>query len=165
MERFDREQICEFTRGQSYARLTRPGEPHCPSDLRYNSPKAQAPSLPLCALRPVQPAIKPSGKNDGGYVYDHPLASHDRYTIQRNKTANRKWQYNVVTWSWGDNVDPESNKAKELVRDLGRGMATATGEFVRGLKIGDVVSVWGKARFPGWVNNVEKVRIDVYWAI
>jgi len=33
------------------------------------------------------------------------------------------------------------------------------------MKVGDVVPVWGKARFPGWANVVEMVKIDIYWAV
>ena len=165
LERFDKEQICESSSPLvGRFRLTRAGEPHCPPDLRYNSPKAPAPSLPLCALRSIQPTVQPNDK-DGEYEYHQPLLPSDEYTVQRNKTANKQWQYNVVTWSWEDNVDPESEEAKELEKDKGRGKATATGEFVRSLKLGDVITIWGKARFPGWANQVEKVKIDIYWAV
>lgn len=49
--------------------------------------------------------------------------------------------------------------------EIGRGKATGDGEFVRNLKLGDIVTVWAKARFPGWVNYVDRVKVDVYWAI
>lgn len=55
----------------------------------------------------------------------------------------------VVTWDWRD--DPQT--------------AEGNGKFVRSLKMGDVVSVWGKARFPRTVNKVRKVKIDIYWAV
>ena len=167
LERFDREQTCESPfKWISRPALIQLGEPHCTSDLRYNSPKSPEPSLPLCGLRPVQPTIQqPRGEDGSKYEYNHPLSSHDKYTIQRNKTANRQWQYNAVTWSWDDNVDPASEEAQQLDEDEGRGKASATGEFVRSLKLGDVVTIWGKARFPGWANQVEKVKIDVYWAV
>jgi hypothetical protein len=51
------------------------------------------------------------------------------------------------------------------LEEQGRGRDTGTGEFVRNLKLGDVVTVWAKARFPQWVNVVEQVKIDVYWAV
>ena len=93
------------------------------------------------------------------------MAANDKHLIQRNKTANRDWQDNVVTWSWTDNVDPESEEARKLEEDQGRGKASMTGEFVRSLKMGDVVSIWGKARFPAWVNHVQKIKVDIYWAV
>ncbi|KFH45648.1 hypothetical protein ACRE_035730 [Hapsidospora chrysogenum ATCC 11550] len=149
LERFDREQTCD---------------PQCTADLRYNSPKSPAPSLPLCALRSVYPPIETSDKGEGEYKYHHSLAANDKYLIQRNKTANRDLQDNVVTWSRTDNVDPESEEARELEAQ-GRGKASMTGEFVRSLKMGDVVSIWAKARFPAWVNHVEKIKVDIYWAV
>ncbi|KAF6792649.1 hypothetical protein CMUS01_16143, partial [Colletotrichum musicola] len=57
-----------------------------------------------------------------------------------------------------------SPEADRLV-DFGRGRGTGTGRFVRSLKLGDVVTVWGKARFGGWTNNVEFVKVEIYWAI
>jgi hypothetical protein len=53
----------------------------------------------------------------------------------------------------------------KALEDQGRGRNTANGQFVRDLKVGDIVTVWGKARFPGWVNMIETVQIDVYWAV
>jgi len=51
------------------------------------------------------------------------------------------------------------------LEEQGRGRGTGNGEFVRDLRLGDVVTVWGMARFGAWVNNVEAVKIDVYWAV
>lgn len=84
--------------------------------------------------------------------------------LQKNKVATRDMQDQTITWSSHDHVDPESLEAQQLVNQ-GRGPASLTGEYVRNLKIGDVVTVWAKARFGGWVNNVEEVKIDVYWAV
>ncbi|KAE9365175.1 hypothetical protein N431DRAFT_353243 [Stipitochalara longipes BDJ] len=85
--------------------------------------------------------------------------------LQRNKTATRDTTEHVITWSCTDDVmDPDSIGAKKL-DDAGRGRATGSGEFVRNLKIGDVVTVWGKARYAQWVNNVEEVKIEVFWVI
>ncbi|KAM7201943.1 hypothetical protein V8F20_004651 [Naviculisporaceae sp. PSN 640] len=58
----------------------------------------------------------------------------------------------------------ESPAVKALA-EIGRGKATGDGEFVRNLKLGDIVTVWAKARFAGWVNYVDRVKVDVYWAI
>ncbi len=78
--------------------------------------------------------------------------------------ADTDFHEHRVTWSWTDCVDPDSDEALELEKQ-GRGKATATGEFVRNLKLGDVVTVWAKSRFPGWVNYVKSVKVDVYWAM
>ena len=70
----------------------------------------------------------------------------------------------VVTWSYLDNIDPSSDEAQKL-EDQGRGRESGDGSFVRSLKLGDVVTIWAKARFGGWVNHIERVKIDVYWAV
>lgn len=84
--------------------------------------------------------------------------------IQKNNTASRDSKEHKVTWLSSDNVIPDSLDAVELEKQ-GRGRESANGEFVRNLKVGDVVTVWAKARFPQWINFVEKVRIDVFWAV
>ena len=60
---------------------------------------------------------------------------------------------------WTDDWDEDS------LEEEGRGPQTGNGEFVRSLKLGDIVSIWGKARFRGWVNHVQKVKVDLYWAV
>lgn len=95
--------------------------------------------------------------------FSHPLMPSTNH-IQRNVTANKETQTHTISWRFDDNVGQEDMKANEL--DVqGRGPASMNGEYVRDLKIGDVVTVWAKARFPMWVNTVEEVRIDVYWAV
>jgi hypothetical protein len=84
--------------------------------------------------------------------------------LQKNRTATRDTKEHKITWSCFDNTDPDSIDGKKL-DDEGRGRASANGEYVRNLKIGDVVTVWGKARYGGWVNNIEEVKIDVYWVV
>jgi hypothetical protein len=85
--------------------------------------------------------------------------------LQKNVTASRNTKEHVIVWSDEDEiVDFESAEAVALEK-LGRGRATGSGEFVRNLKMGDVITVWGKARFPGWINTVEDVQIDIYWAV
>jgi hypothetical protein len=71
-----------------------------------------------------------------------------------------------VEWSWTDDIDPSiaDTRLEELVK-AGRGRGTGNGEFVRSLTLGDVVTVWGHARFAAWKNFVESVRIDIYWAV
>lgn len=71
----------------------------------------------------------------------------------------------TIVWRYDDDVsDPESDEAKALA-EAGRGLLSGNGEFVRGLKFGDVVTVWAKSRFPAWINNIERVSIDIYWAV
>lgn len=80
-------------------------------------------------------------------------------------TATKDPQDHEITWSYLDNIRSDSSEAKEIDELQGRGRETLDGSFVRDLKLGDVVTLWAKARFPGWKNNVEKVKIDVYWAV
>lgn len=61
-------------------------------------------------------------------------------------------------------MEPSSDAGRQLDED-GRGRGTGDGTFVRELKMGDVITIWGKARFGGWVNHIDRVRIDVYWAL
>lgn len=119
--------------------------------------------LPVCSLRPIHPPIRPSGTG-ASHEYDHPLLPQDALAIQRNKLARTEPEDHVVSWSYLDDAAPDS-EAGEALDDAGRGRATGNGEFVRSLRVGDVVTIWAKARFPGWVNMVESLRVDVYWAV
>lgn len=116
------------------------------------------PYLPAYSLRPVQPELE-AQRN----AFHHPLHPRPDYTIQRNKTAQSKSTTHHVVWSWDD--DTANPLTAEELHDIGRGQQTGDGSFVRGLKLGDVVTVWGKSRFGGWANHVESVKIDIYWAL
>jgi hypothetical protein len=116
----------------------------------------------MCSLRSVYPTVESSG--EGNTRFRHNISPDDGHKIQGNKTANREWQDYSIVWSWTDSLDAESPGADAL-EVSGRGRATGNGEFVRNLQVGDVVTIWGLARFPGWVNHIEKVGIKVYWAI
>ena len=97
------------------------------------------------------------------YEFVHPLCPTDD-VLQKNVCSQRRFTTHTITWSCDDSTDPESPTADEF--DLqGRGKNTGTGNFVRNLKMGDCITIWAKARFPGWVNIIEKVEIDVYWAV
>ncbi|PNY27083.1 Uncharacterized protein TCAP_02987 [Tolypocladium capitatum] len=148
LERFDEDQDCDSK---------------CTYDVRHYSPSSAAPPLAVCGLRPVHPSTRRDSP-DQDYKYVHPLLPQDRLVIQRNKVAERKWRYRVVTWSYLDDIKPDSEAGKAIEAE-GRGAATGDGSFVNGLRLGDVITIWGKARFPGWVNNIKSVRIDVYWAL
>lgn len=88
-----------------------------------------------------------------------------KYVIQRNKTGNKAWQTHVVTWSHTDDIAPESDDGLAREENHGQGRDSGDGSFIRDLKMGDVITIWGKARFGGWSNNIEKVKIDVYWSV
>lgn len=121
--------------------------------------------LDTTSLRPIMPLLEPPSSNEDPSTrrFHHDLLP-SNMRIQCNMTAKKDTKAYRVQWSWTDNIDPDSPQGDELEKQ-GRGRATGTGEFVRNLKLGDVVTVWAKARFPMWVNHVEKVQIDVYWAL
>ncbi|EQL00426.1 hypothetical protein OCS_03867 [Ophiocordyceps sinensis CO18] len=154
LERFDAKQNCDDK---------------CTYDVRRDSPSSAPPRLPVCGLRPVYPSIE-QGESDE-YQYVHPILPQEQWVIQRNKTASRDWQDHLVTWSYADDIEAESDVGMEPdehgrgLDEQGRGRGTGDGSFVRSLKMGDVVTVWGKARFPAWVNHVEYVKVEVYWAV
>ncbi|KAI1125759.1 hypothetical protein F5Y10DRAFT_246280 [Nemania abortiva] len=114
---------------------------------------------PTSAIRPVWPRPKENSSE-----YDHPLHPTDYHKIQCNRVAEHDWQHHHVEWSSTDNIDPDSSGAEELEAN-GRGRATGDGSFLRSLKVGDMVTVWGRTRFGSWVNNIQKVQVQVYWAL
>lgn len=116
--------------------------------------------IPVSSLRPVWPETTEDGPDSRRY--DHGLHATPNHKIQCNKTASRQTQEHVVEWRHTDNVDPELSGADELEL-AGRGRATGDGEFVRNLRLGDIVTVWGRARFGGWQNQIKKVELKVYW--
>lgn len=98
-------------------------------------------------------------------VFQHELHPAEGFLIQRNRTATDEVQEHRVEWSWTDAVDPADEEGALALTKEGRGKGTGNGEFVRELRLGDVVTVWAKSRFPGWVNYVESVKVEVYWAV
>lgn len=150
----------------------------------------QTPPTPLDfdALRPVHPTLTNQAPEEGERIekgaprdihnespiegedadrsalrYNFDLLPDPKWLVRRNKRADRAWQEHEIVWSWRDDVKPDSDAGKAL-EDDGRGRETGSGEFVRNLQVGDVVTLWTKARFPAWVSNVKEASIDVYWA-
>ncbi|KAI0096793.1 hypothetical protein GGR51DRAFT_553381 [Nemania sp. FL0031] len=114
------------------------------------------------AIRPVWPELK---MNPSGYEYDYKVepTEYDK-KIQCNLKAHGEWTDHNVEWLWTDDIDPESAAAKKL-EENGRGRRSGDGTFVKDLKPGDMVTVWGRTRYGQWVNHVQKVEIKVYWAL
>ncbi|CAK7215216.1 hypothetical protein SBRCBS47491_002407 [Sporothrix bragantina] len=120
----------------------------------------------------------PSDQPPRRWQFDFPLnPGVDR--LQSNKVATRDFTEHTIVWSWTDEKPPlEEVPANEApvpegedpptrcpLDKMGRGSETGDGSFVRNLRVGDVVTVWAKARFPGWVNTVRSAKVDVYWAV
>lgn len=97
------------------------------------------------------------------YLFDHPLLP-DEMALQKNVTSTGNMKEHIVTWTYDDNGNPDSAEADEL-KEKGRGSATGSGEMLRSLEVGDVITIWAKARFPGWTNVINEIAIDVYWAV
>jgi len=137
------------------------------NDLEHGEPSETTRPEPLiCNLRTILPATPPKPPNtspDNLDFFQHDLLP-STMVLQKNVTAIRDTKEHEITWLYDDNVVTDSLEAAELERQ-GRGRDAANGEFVRNLKVGDVVTVWAKARFPQWINHVEEVRMDVYWAV
>lgn len=110
-------------------------------------------------------AVNGASKEDVQRVteLEHPFLPHNK-TLQKNRTATDEPVDYTIVWRWDDDIDPDSLDADGL-RSIGRGENTGNGEFVRSLQIGDVVTLWARARFPGWINTVEDVQVDLYWAV
>jgi hypothetical protein len=141
------------------------GKPDC-QEHGPATDDATTPPLKICALRSVDPPlerVRPEAEDS--QLRQHFQMLPGRNMLQCNVVADSTSKEHVVEWRWTDNVDPDSPAAEELRSETGRGVETADGKFVRGLKLGDVVTVWAKSRFPGWVNHVESVKVDVFWAI
>ncbi|KAL2140120.1 hypothetical protein VTI28DRAFT_4235 [Corynascus sepedonium] len=123
------------------------------------------PSLKLEDLCTVYPEVEWKSEAEA-YVFRHDLCAREDLKVQCNVTAQRDAQEHRVVWSYTDDIDPECDvEAATKLAGQGRGKATGSGKFVRGLKLGDVVTLWAKARFPAWANFVESVKMDVYYAV
>jgi hypothetical protein len=82
-----------------------------------------------------------------------------------NRAATRETKRHHIIWHYLDAISPDSEEALRIQREDGRGSETLDGSKVRSMKLGDTVSVWARARFPGWVNHAKSVSVRVFWAI
>ena len=63
--------------------------------------------------------------------------------IQHNVTASLDWRLHTITW----NRDSQDSTTKAWIEQL---------------KPGDTIAVFARAQFPGWVNFVRSVRVDIF---
>jgi hypothetical protein len=82
--------------------------------------------------------------------------------LQRNVHANRTIHHHTITWHYLDSIDSPVAMEADL---NGRGWKSLDGSFVRSLKVGDCITLWMRARFPGWLSHVVKAKIETYWAV
>jgi hypothetical protein len=145
---------------------TRPAQTGSPEQPEQTEKQLQQPSLKLDDLCTVLPEVEWEGEVQNAYIFKHSLHPSDELKVQCNMTSERDPLEHRVVWSYTDNIDPRQDIDAGIKLEYeGRGKATGNGKFVRDLKLGDVVTLWAKARFPGWANIVESARIDVYYAI
>lgn len=116
-------------------------------------------------LGTIEPQVKEAKDAHEGWDYRFPYTPwKGPYEIQRNRMASSEFTDYEVTWTCWDVITPDSPEALELM-EQGKGRRVGDGRFVRNLKLGDVVTVWGRAMHRGWINTVESVQIDIYWAL
>jgi hypothetical protein len=124
---------------------------------------SQAARSLICDIRTVQPPIIQNPSDPSNFIFEHSFLRTGRH-LQTNLMAQRQAKEHIITWAYDDCIEPSSQEGDAL-EEAGRGRETATGDFVRNLKIGDIVTIWARARFPGWVNHVEDAKIDIYWVV
>jgi hypothetical protein len=123
----------------------------------------QQPSLVLEDLSTIYPPVET--ESDSTYRYDHSLLPFEHHKIQCNKTAVHETLEHRVVWSYTDDINQEDEAAAAELAASGRGTGTGNGKFVKELQLGDIITVWGKTRFPYWCNHVESVKVEVYWVV
>lgn len=96
---------------------------------------------------------------------DHPHLLPTVDKLQSNPTAERDTQKYNITWHYKDSIAAGSVEAEEIQRSEGRGGSTLDGRRVREMRLGDTISVWGRARFGGWENYVKRLNVRVFWAV
>ncbi|KAL1894612.1 hypothetical protein Cpir12675_003601 [Ceratocystis pirilliformis] len=127
--------------------------------------REEKPNTPdLLQLQAVIP--KSQVVEDGSRILDmgHGNERHDSHLIQINRQANSTVAQHCVEWRWDDSIELHQGHADTEFWKQGRSPTTPSGEFVRNLQVGDIITIWAKARDPGWVNKVESVTVDVHWA-
>jgi len=84
--------------------------------------------------------------------------------LQRNIHAQHNTHHHTITWHYLDSIDENSPAAVEA-DNRGQGWKSLDGSFVRSLKMGDCITLWMRARFPGWKLDAKMAKIDLYWAV
>ncbi|KAL1841056.1 hypothetical protein VTJ49DRAFT_7440 [Mycothermus thermophilus] len=136
-----------------------------PARSQQQQQSEQRPSLGVDDLCTVIPQVQPRS-NGNGYEFVHPLLPAPDLKIQCNVTVSDSVREHRIVWTYTDDIDPERDvQAADALEEQGRGRATGNGKFVRDLKLGDVITVWSKARFPGWANHVQYTELEVYYAV
>ncbi|KAF9044285.1 hypothetical protein BJ165DRAFT_1480239 [Panaeolus papilionaceus] len=102
-------------------------------------------------------AHKQKGGTEDSYVLD---GKGDSWTIQLNLRANGEFEEHAVVWRWDDELDIVNENRRLDEEGIGQGAG-----FVEALGKGDRIAVMARARYPGWVNFVKSVTIQVFYSI
>ncbi|KAK6224264.1 hypothetical protein QIS74_02591 [Colletotrichum tabaci] len=156
LEKFDKDRTCDGS-----CKTSAPAGNSENTTTSGTTSEGDESTLCTCGLQSIFPPVEQTPR--GHLAYHHSLHPLDNLKILNNRTAHKEFMDHEVVWSWTDDIHPDSPEADRLV-EIGRGRGTGTGKFVRSLKLGDVITVWGKARFGGWANVVESVKVEIYWA-
>jgi hypothetical protein len=82
--------------------------------------------------------------------------------LQENVVGKEGVTKRTIVWHFLDSFDNKSAEVAEAAK-LGRDPATLGGMFVRSMQV-DCITLWARARCPGWENRVPRAKIIVYWA-
>jgi len=93
---------------------------------------------------------------------DHPFLPPPTH-LQRNVHAEDQIHHHTIVWHYLDCIGENPGLATQELD--GRGWKSRDGSFVRSLKVGDCITLWMRARFPGWSSLIEKAKIEIYWAV
>ena len=181
--------MCQFDSSQSTDKHPQQGQKDCILDSSPTRDTDEPPEFPICALRSIFPIVvkdetvtaedRPSGAPiKPKYNFHHAINPHEYRTIQHNKCADRNVTQHRIEWHYldidpleppgdiiGDDERSAADPSNDIIDEDGRESRARGGRFVRQLKLGDVVTLWAMARFPGWTNYIEHARVDVYWSL
>ncbi|KAH7907055.1 hypothetical protein BJ138DRAFT_1161074 [Hygrophoropsis aurantiaca] len=105
------------------------------------------------------PSIKFTSKNNDEIPFA-PLPTH----LQRNVRASDNMAHHTIVWNYLDSVKEGSPGA--VLADLrGQGWESLDGNFIRGLEIGDCITLWMRARYHLWAVHASMATIEIYWAV
>lgn len=120
--------------------------------------------IPVVDERNLRCIIPVSEVENGIQKPQFRLEPDEKMLIQKNKRAEQDWQDYEVVWRATDSTDKNFTNAFALEL-MGRGKESASGDFVRSLAVGDVVTLWAKARFGSWKNHLQQASLCIYWAL
>ncbi|KAF6760630.1 hypothetical protein DFP72DRAFT_76792 [Ephemerocybe angulata] len=98
---------------------------------------------------------------EGAVQIEHPCNGSNLWMLQRNRRANRGEAQHEITWTSIDDVETKEDTDEALDRS---GSGGGYG-FVCSLQPGDRIAVYARAQYPGWVNHVHGVEIQIYYSL